>query len=236
MVACGLVRLSVAGFLAMVSITAAAAPIFYSATDLADVVPGQDRWRYDYQLANETGALLDNVLLVFDSNLYNFDLVADPVFGDLFVDPATFGAPAGWLATAFPEDPLLFEDGALLLHRELEDPSDPFSPPLPIDTIAADDAVGGFFIEFTWTGAAGTAPGSQPFDFFDLSDPFFVPAGSSFTELMAPPPPPPVAVAEPAVGSAIGLFAVFLLSRRLRGGPSAQGRLQAMLIPRDGRE
>ncbi len=47
----------------------AAVEIRYTATDLADVAPGEDLWRYDYRLLDVTFAANQGFSIFFDSSL-----------------------------------------------------------------------------------------------------------------------------------------------------------------------
>ncbi len=171
-----------------------ASPIYYTATDLADTTVGDDLWRYDYEVANETGLVLDRFEVFFDIDDYDFNLVSTPL-GDE-VDPADYSAPAGWEGLMLPDDPFFLADGIFIINQAFFD---------PIGEILDGDAVTGFSVTFIWRGI-GT-PGSQPFDFFD--DPFFDPAGSDFTQLRQT-----TGVPEPATGALLGLGLLALLSRR----------------------
>jgi len=178
--------------------TSLASPIFYAATDLTDINAGEDLWRYDYKVANETGIDIDFFAIYFDINDYDFNLVSTP-FGDE-IDPADYATPLGWTGIGLPDDEFFGDDGQFVFFQD----SGLFG-----QTTAAD-AIEGFSMIFIWRGVGD--PGSQFFEFFD--DPFaFDPAGSSFTQLMQG---PPSEVSEPATGLLFGLGLVALAGCRQR--------------------
>lgn len=179
-----------------------AAPIFYTATDLADVNAGDDLWRYDYQVANTTGIAIDTFNIYFDIDDYDFNLVST-VFGDE-VDPIDYSAPVGWDGLMLPDDPFFGEDGIFVINQAFFD---------PITEILVADAIAGFSVTFIWRGA-GT-PGEQFFDFFSSDDPFGLPAGDAFTQLLDI-TPPPLPVPEPAGAILLGLGMLALLRRHTR--------------------
>lgn len=183
-------------------VAALAAPIFYTATDLADVNAGDDLWRYDYQVANTTGIDIDTFNIYFDIDDYDFNLVSTG-FGDE-VDPVDYTSPLGWEGIALPDDPFFGEDGIFVINQEFFD---------PITEILVADAIAGFSVTFIWRGA-GT-PGAQFFDFFSSDDPFGLPAGDAFTQLLEV-TPPPMPVPEPASAMLLGLGMLALLRRRTR--------------------
>lgn len=112
-----------------------------TATDLADLVAGQDLWRYSYQLSDATFAPDEGFTLGFSAGLYTALSNAGVANGDwdlLLVQPDPGGPYDGAL------DALALVDGASL--------GDPFT------------------VDFVWTGV-GTPPGLQPFDAYVCADP-----------------------------------------------------------------
>lgn len=107
-----------------------------------------------------------------------------------------FGAPAGW-------DPLLLP-GTLGLVGAAIDFFALFTTP-----IALGDTLGGFSLEFTWTGGPG-GPGDQFFEYYDDLGSGFLPG---FT-VAAPPPPPPPGIPEPATLSLLMMALVGLMLGR----------------------
>ena len=119
----------------------ASTTIEYRATDLADLVVGDDLWRYDYRVSGRS------FLADIGFDIY-FPVVSGYLAGDL---GTAVPANGDWDALTLQPDALLPADGAY-------------------DALALVDAasLGGFFsVEFVWRGA-GT-PGSQPFEIYDLS-------------------------------------------------------------------
>lgn len=174
---------------------ASADPIYYEAENL-----GGNTWRYDYTVANDTGAPIDWFTIFFDPLAYAFEMLA-PAFFE--VDPSIVGNPDGWDILVAAPDPFFpgspddqsgFYDGFAL-----------FAPP-----IAPGESLGGFSIEFEWLGA-GT-PGSQPFTLGGLG---LGEGPARFTE-----PFPTVSVSEPGtlLLLATGLAA---LARRRRSTSAA---------------
>ena len=122
---------------------AVAAPLViqYQATDLVDLVAGEDLWRYDYSLSG-------------------FDFLANQGFSIQF-DPAQYGplesalpAHAGWdILTTIPDPSLpdagLYDALALQDHAPLSNP---------------------FSATFVWLGGPLSVPGSQLFTVYQLAD------------------------------------------------------------------
>jgi hypothetical protein len=116
--------------------------IAYRATDLVDVVPGEDRWQYEYLVSG----------FAFPQ-FFGFDIffpVADGfLFGDLQDPPPT--PNADWATLTIQADPLLPADGF-------------YEAVALVDNASLADF---FTVEFTWRGAG--VPGSQIFELFDDS-------------------------------------------------------------------
>ena len=117
--------------------------IAYLATDLADVVPGQDLWQYAYFVSDVDFAADQGFSIHFDPEL----------FADL-QDPAPT-VNADWDPVTFQPDPALNSPGlfdalALVSSASLGDP---------------------FVVDFAWLGGALQTPGSQFFTInqFDAS-------------------------------------------------------------------
>lgn len=130
---------ALAGALLLGSSGAQATTIEYSATNLADLIAGEDLWRYDYRVSGTSFAAFSG----FD---IFFPVAQGFVFGDL---GSAVPANADWDAFAIQADPLLPSDGAFDAQAQTNGAS-----------------LAGFFsVNFVWRGA-GT-PGSQPFHIFD---------------------------------------------------------------------
>jgi hypothetical protein len=91
------------GGLALVSLlvparTAAAAAIEYSATDLADVTPGDDLWSYEYFVSG----------FAFDAD-QGFSVYFDPTLYSQLQDPPP--SPADWFTLSIQPDTVLPDDG-----------------------------------------------------------------------------------------------------------------------------
>jgi hypothetical protein len=119
---------------------ARATTIRYQATDLTDVVAGEDRWKYRYQVSD----------FAYPAG-YGFDIFFRKVdgfrFGDLENPPP---APNGdWDVITIQPDPLLPDDGRYDAVALVDNPS------------LADF----FTVQFVWRGAG--KPGSQKFEVFD---------------------------------------------------------------------
>ena len=160
---------------------------------------GNDQWRYDYSVTNDSlvGGL-SWFTVYFAADLY------DQLCGGSFETPCGIAPTAapGWDPIVIHADPLLPDLGF-------------FDVSTAGPGIALGDTLGGFSVSFHWQGS-GT-PGSQPFDFIVPGDEALSIVESGFTT-----PQPVTSVPEP--GSlpllAIGLFGAAWLSRR-RGGRHA---------------
>lgn len=122
---------------ALLTGSAQAVSITYQASDLADVVPGQDRWSYAYQLSGSFG-FFEGVNLLYPAASYADLALAVPPFPGLFSSLITQPDPS------FPADGLL---GITVLGVTLRPIDEPFT------------------LEFTWLGSG--SPGSQPFEVLD---------------------------------------------------------------------
>jgi hypothetical protein len=118
---------------------ATAASILFSATNLPDVPGGGDLWEYEYSLDDLSTPLLSD---------QGFAVFFDYTLYDMLHAPT---APAGWSPLVANPIPATQSDGfydALALVN---------APPN-----------GPFQVRFTWKGAAGSEPGSQPFEIYQL--------------------------------------------------------------------
>jgi hypothetical protein len=111
--------------------------IRYQATDLTDLIVGEDLWQYQYTISYSTAeTFLENqaISIFFDRSLYR-DLEDPP--------PAV----ADWFAFVLQPSLTLPADGEYDALALMDDPSlaNPFS------------------LSFVWQGGAGKTPGSQPF-------------------------------------------------------------------------
>jgi len=176
---------------------AMASPIFFETTDLVDITPGEDRWRYDYTVGNDTRFDIEQFTIYFDYGLYEFSLISDD-FGYV-VDPDTFSAPSDWDPFVAPTD--------LILGEVQDGFYDAFAL---FDLIAPGDPISGFSVDFTFLGD-GT-PGEQFFEFFGFDEFGDDVLGESYTQRMMT--EPPVAVPAPATGTLLVLGTLALFSRR----------------------
>ena len=120
-----------------------AALIEFTAVDLADVVPGEDLWMYEYLVSGFTFGVNQGFSVYFDPNLYANLQNPPPVIS------------AEWDAITIQPDLLLSSDGiydvlALVAGASLAQP---------------------FSLTFAWMGGPASAPGSQAFTINEF-DPF----------------------------------------------------------------
>jgi hypothetical protein len=124
------------------SLPARAATIAYTATDLTDVIPGEDLWRYDYTVSGHSFLQTDLFDILFDPLLYDSLTAGPPPNGDwdvlILQQPNPVNLP--------PFDTGIFNAAALSDNPSL---------------------VGSFSATFNYLGA-GT-PGAQPFQIFDVA-------------------------------------------------------------------
>src|SRR5262245_5448511 len=117
-----------------------AATIRFQATDLADLVAGQDLWRYTYTVSGSF-VQFGGFNILFNPNLYRN--LQDP-------PPAV---NAQWSPSVIEPAPGLPADGIYTATALVSNPS------------VADL----FSLTFIWLGGAGTTPGPQPFEIFDAT-------------------------------------------------------------------
>jgi hypothetical protein len=118
---------------------ARATTIAFEATDLADTVSGEDLWMYEYFVSDFTFDADQGFMVFFDGLLYS----------DL--DSAPDSAGPDWDVLVIQPDPVLVDEGrfdALAL-------------------VSGASLLAPFTVKFNWLGAAGTRPGSQPFDVYE---------------------------------------------------------------------
>ncbi len=152
----------------------AASPIqiSYVATDLADVVIGEDLWRYDYFVSGFAFSTEQGFAVYFDHALYA-SLQDPPPAVNADWDPLTF-QPDAALASPGAYDALALVAGASL--------ADPFP------------------VAFVWLGGPQT-PGSQPFDLYELDAGLLTTLESGTTVPLGQPIPEPATVALLAIGA-----------------------------------
>ena len=105
----------------------------FQAVDLADVLPGEDLWQYEYRIAGRTFEENEGFSTYFDFLLY--------------ADLQPEAANADWDPIAIAPDPELQSDGFYDV----------------VATIAGATLDDAFLVRFIWLGDPGTAPGAQPF-------------------------------------------------------------------------
>jgi hypothetical protein len=138
-----------------------AGEITYKATDLSNVVPGEDLWQYEYRVNAFSFGVNQGFTIFFK--------VGD--FQDLQSPPPPVNAD--WDVTTIQPDPLLPDDGfydGLSLSASGASLADPF------------------VLDFVWKGSG--IPASQPYDIYDLGPPFAV-LTSGFTVPATAVPEPP---------------------------------------------
>lgn len=112
-----------AAFVALWAASAlASASVTYTATDLADTVPGQNLWRYTYTVSAPLPPL------------YSVNLLFSPL---LYADLAVFGSTTGLSPLVLPPDAFLPADGQLTLTATSGIP------------VGANETVE---LDFTWLG------------------------------------------------------------------------------------
>lgn len=132
------------------------ASLMYQAVDLADVIVGQDLWRYDYALEG-TGLLAGQGLTIF-FDYQNYASLQSPPPG-----------VAGWDILAVQPDTLLSSAG--------------FFDALALGNVGNLSGVT-FSIEFVWLGQG--VPGAQPFSFYDSTNGFAQIAGGQTSAVPEP--------------------------------------------------
>jgi hypothetical protein len=140
-----LAYLSVVALSAVAPLGAAeAASIHFEVTDLPDVNPGEDLWRYAYSLdpaGTPFSAGVTGFAITFDETLYTaLAAVTASLDWDILVLQPDLGIP----------DPGLYDGLALVDSPDLSTP---------------------FEVDFVWLGS-GT-PGSQPFEIYELETPIY---------------------------------------------------------------
>jgi hypothetical protein len=138
---CGLV---VAGVMACAQ-DARATTIKFEATNLVDIVSGEDLWTYKYFVSDTSFEADQGFMVFFDALLYSN------------LDSAPNSAGPDWDVLVVQPDLALEDEGRLD----------------PLALVAGASLLKPFSVTFTWLGAAGTQPGSQPFlvyqDPFDIN-------------------------------------------------------------------
>lgn len=115
-----------------------ATAISYTATDLADINPGEDLWQYSYSVSDNNFAADTGFTVYFDLGLYDF------------LDPLPPAPNADWDVLTWNPDSSLPDDGAYDAYAVVSNAS------------LADM----FTISFAWLGG-GAGPGSQYFEVYD---------------------------------------------------------------------
>jgi len=128
--------LGVASVVAM-ALPAMAVTVVFQATDIPDVTPGQNLYRYDYSLSDFPYPAQHSFAVQFDPSLY----------ASLQTSPSPPGPL--WDVVSLQPDPRLPPDG-------MYDARSLVASPTPLT---------GFRVEFVWRGEG--APGSQPFVVYD---------------------------------------------------------------------
>jgi hypothetical protein len=160
--------------------------ITFEATDLADVIGGEDLWRYTYRVSD------------FDPRQdVAFETLFDPALHSGLEDPPP-AVSVDWDVITLPPDPALPDDGR-------------YSALALVD--GADLALQ-FPVTFVWLGGAGTAPGSQPFEIvqFDEVGNFIATLETGDTTPFVP--PTPVSAPATLALAAVGLAGLLLARRR----------------------
>ena len=112
--------------------------IDFTATDLADVNPGEDLWQYSYTVSDHTFAADTGFTIYFDLGLYDF------------LDPAPPAPNSDWDVTTWNPDPSLPDDGAYDAYAL-------------VDNASLADI---FTVNFVWLGGS-SGPGPQSFEVYD---------------------------------------------------------------------
>jgi hypothetical protein len=118
---------------------ATAATIQYQATDLPDLVVGEDLWQYEYSPSGLVFQVDQGFAVFFDYTLYDDLQLVAPL-------------PPDW-------DPIVANPIPALTSNGFYD---------ALALVNAPSLAGPFRVSFTWLGAPGTAPGSQPFEIYEL--------------------------------------------------------------------
>ncbi len=114
--------------------------IEFRATDLPDIVAGEDLWRYDYRVSDGTFLTGQGFFVQFDYNLYA--ALGDP-------PPAVNG---DWDPAVAQPSQILPDDGLYDAMALVDNPS----------------LLNLFSVEFIWSGGAA-GPGAQPFTIYDAA-------------------------------------------------------------------
>lgn len=129
--AAGLLTLGVAGL-------ANATAINYIVTDLTDINPGEDLWRYSYTVSDHTFAADTGFTIYFDLGLYDL------------LDPSPIAPNADWDVITWNPDISLPDDGAYDAYALANNAS----------------LTDMFKVSFVWLGD-DSGPGSQFFEVYD---------------------------------------------------------------------